>query len=148
MKQSAFITATLIAILGCSPKTDTAFREAKSLNVDWWCNGGEKESRILCEIKTLPKAAFLESVATTTALSPEDKATISKAISPDVYTHANVTKAEYRGTGFLVIDQFYPKHITGKDNDGRETVEGGSGFLEMIVTGNTNGFQFSVVHYD
>lgn len=84
----------------------------------------------------------------TTALTSEDKKTISNAISQDVYTHANVQKAEYRGSQFLVVDQFYPKRIDRKDNEGREIVEGGSGSLGLIVIGNTNGFQSSMVHYD
>ena len=148
MKRSAFITATLITILGCSPKMSTTTREEKPLTVDWWCNGGKEDCRVLCEIKTLPKSVFLKSVAMTTALSSEDKKTISNAISQDVYTHANVQKAEYRGSQFLVFDQFYPKRIVRKDNEGQEIVEGGSGSLELIVMGNTNGFQSSIIHYD
>jgi hypothetical protein len=148
MKRSLLITATLITIFGCSPKAGTTTREENPLTVDWWCARGKIDCRILCEIKTLPKSAFLKSVAVTTALSSEDKLTISNAISQDVYTHAYVQKAEYRGTQFLVIDQFYPKQIVGKDNEGHEIVEGGSGSLGLIVIGNTNGFQSSMVHYD
>ena len=74
--------------------------------------------------------------------------TISNAISHDVYTHANVQKGEYRGTQFLVIDQFYPKQIVGKDNEGHDLVEGGSGTLELIVKDNSTGINGSIVNYD
>ena len=148
MKRSLLITATLITIFGCSPKAVTTAREDPPLTVEWWCKRGKSDCRILCEIKTLPKSDFLKSVAVTTALSPEDKVTISNAISHDVYTHANVQKGEYRGTQFLVIDQFYPKQIVGKDNEGHDLVEGGSGTLELIVKDNSTGINGSIVNYD
>ncbi len=138
----------LMTLGGCSPREDTVSADAESLNVKWWCNGGKNESRLICEIKPLPKATFLESVATSSALTQEDKKVVAKVISPDVYSHATLQKAEYRNTRFLVIDQFYPEQIVGRDSKGHEIVEGGSGSLELIVTGITNGFHNAIFYYD
>lgn len=148
MKRSAFIAVMLMTLDGCYPKANTASEHAESFNVEWWCNGGKNQSRLICEVTALPKATFLEIVATSSTLTQEDKKIVANAISPDVYTHATLQKAECRNTRFLVIDQFYPKRTIGIDNKGHELVEGGAGSLELIVPHSTNGIQSSVVHYD
>jgi len=107
-----------------------------------------EESELIYEIKVLPKATFLKIVATSSELTQDEKEIVANTVFPDVYTHATLQKAEYRGTRFFVIDQFYPKQTVGKDVNGGEIVEGGSGTVQLVLIGVSNGFQMSSYHYD
>jgi len=149
LKQSVYITATLLAVLGCSPKTGTvSVEDAEFLSFAWWCNGGEEKSRIIYEIETSPKATYRNTVINSSMLTHEEKKIIADTISPDAYTHATLKKAEYQNAQFLVIDQFNPLRIVGKDSEGREIIEGGSGTLELIPLGATGVIQRCVTYYD
>lgn len=96
----------------------------------------------------MPKATYRNTVINSSMLTHEEKKIIADTISPDAYTHATLKKAEYQNAQFLVIDQFNPLRIVGKDSEGREIIEGGSGTLELIPLGATGVIQRCVTYYD
>ncbi|MEN8250833.1 MAG: hypothetical protein ABFS32_18010 [Bacteroidota bacterium] len=96
----------------------------------------KNEPLMTLEIQEMPKVTFLRFVEKNTGLTEADKKAIRKDINPNVYTHARLTKYQQNGYIFLMIDQYYPRKIIGKDSAGHPIVTGGSGSISIYKLEN------------